>query len=166
VKDGRWSGTWKNASGSSPHSFTFVPVGTLKNGDGRYHCTTKRKDESFGYSLTHSIDLALTKGKVKALTLSRRSKSDGEDPQSCTLTLRDMKQVADKTGITLRAKADPAKCSLRITAAGDYLIIRPGQASQAGDDCRTTGHKAICSPNAFWSDLVLNRRTQSCKSVE
>lgn len=167
VKDDQWSGTWKNAAGKGTRPVAFAPIkGSLKDADGRYRCTAKRKDTSIGFSLSHSVDLTLAKGRVKGLTLARRIRSDGDQPQSCTLTARDLKQVSAPVGIEMRARTEASHCTLRIVSAGDYLLIRPGQANQSGDDCRAAGKTRFCSSNAFWSDLVVNRKTQVCKSVE
>lgn len=171
VRDGQWSGVWKNAAGKRAQPVAFAPIkGNLKDADGRYRCTARRKDTSIGFSLSHSLDLTLAKGRVKTLTLSRRVRSDGDPAQSCTLTVRDLKQVSAPVGIEMRARGDTPDgkqhCTLRIIGAGDYLLIRPGQASQAGDDCRAAGSSHFCTPDGFWSDLVVNRKTQSCKSVE
>lgn len=167
VRDGQWSGSWKNAAGKGARPVAFAPIkGSLKEADGRYRCIARRKDTSIGFSLIHKLDLSLAKGRVKGLALSRRTHSDGDQAQSCTLTARDLKQVSAPVGIEMRARAEASHCTLRIVSAGDYLLIRPGQANQSGDDCRAAGKTHFCTPNAFWSDLVVNRKTQACKSVE
>jgi len=57
-------------------------------------------------------------------------------------------------------------CSIRIFKAGDYLVLRTGDPSQKGDDCRGAGSEMFCSPRAFWLDLVVNRQTQLCRQVK
>ena len=57
-------------------------------------------------------------------------------------------------------------CTIRFYRAGDYLVVKPGDSSQAGDDCRGAGALRFCSAGGFWSDLVLNRKTQTCRPVK
>lgn len=168
VSNGHWSGVWKNGRTKLPVALDPVK-GPLAGADGHYRCVAKRNDESFGIKLRHSLDLTLSGGKVKGLKLERSTTGDG-DEQSCSLRLSDLSPMAAPVGAALRARSDsrnaPQHCTLRILQAGDFLIIRPGQPSQAGDDCRGAGDAHFCSPRAFWSDLVVNKKTQSCKSVE
>ncbi|GAA0539677.1 hypothetical protein FHS83_003740 [Rhizomicrobium palustre] len=166
IKNGHWTGNWRDNGAKAKKPVALDNLSNVSPPDGRYRCTTRRHDESFGFSLRHSLDLTLSGGKVKGLTLTRQTKSDGENAQSCRLTAGDLKQAPGKGTIILRAKADPARCTLRILSAGDYLLIRPGRTDQAGDDCRAAASSQFCSANAFWSDLVINKKSQSCKSVE
>lgn len=171
IKDGHWSGSWHNAKGGSPHDISFdVLRGKLGNADGRFKCSTKRSDTQFGYTYTHSLNLALAGGQVKGLSMARKEHSEDGEEQSCQITMGDLKQVPSPVGVLLRAKADRAKaerhCTIRLYRAGDYLVIRTGNPGQAGDDCRGAGDEMFCSPRSFWADLVVNRKTQICRSVE
>jgi hypothetical protein len=171
AKDGHWSGTWYNAKGASPHSISFdVLRSTLRDVDGHFQCTTKHSDPQFDYTYTHSLNLALADGRVKGISMARKERSEGGDAQSCQIGMSDLKQQPSPVGILLRAKADRARsgqhCTIRLYRAGDYLVIRTGNPSQAGDDCRGAGDEMFCSPRSFWADLVVNRNTQVCRSVE
>lgn len=171
AKDGHWSGTWRNAKGGSQHDVSFdVLRSTLRDVDGRFRCSTKRSDPQFGYTYTHSLNLTLADGRVKGLSMGRKVRSEDGDEQSCQIGMGDLKQMPSPVGILLRAKADRAKsqqhCTIRLYRAGDYLVVRTGNPSQAGDDCRGAGDEMFCSPRSFWADLVVNRKTQVCRSVE
>jgi len=171
VKGGHWSGTWRNAAGKKPVEIDLNEVrSTLAGVSGRFKCSAKRRDREYGYTYTHSVDLSLMKGRVKKLSLFRGETSKQGDDQNCRIGLSDLKQVDAETGILLRAKgdrrADAQHCTIRIVAAGDYLIVKAGDSSQSGDDCRGTSDTMFCSPRGFWADLIVNRTTQSCRSVQ
>jgi hypothetical protein len=168
IKNGHWTGTWTNAAGKRPSTIAFDDVrGTLKNADGRLHCAVRAKDADFGTRTKQSLDLTLKAGRVKALSLSLVERMQGGETQSCQLGLSDLKQVPATVGILLRARGDRSSsehhCSVRLFAAGDYLITRIGDSSQENDDCRST---QFCTPRAFWLGLVVNRKTQICKQVK
>jgi hypothetical protein len=165
IKDGHWAGRWKSVGGKTPRPLALDPLkDTVKAADGHYRCTARRNSDDT--TMSHSVDLTLAKGRVTGLTLSRNQRSGEEAPQRCTLAGRDLKQMPSRSGILLRARRDGAHCTLRILGTGDYLVLRPGQTNQAGDDCRGAGPSHFCTPGAFWSDLIVNRKTGRCVSVE
>lgn len=171
AKDGHWTGTWKNAAGQKKLPVAFdVVKGRLKGVSGRFKCTTKRNDPQFGSRYTHSIELTLNNGQVKALAMKRAERSSGGEKQSCAIGSGQLRQVPARVGILLRAKADRTEagphCTIRIYGAGDYLVIKTGNPSQSGDECRAAGNEMFCSPRSFWADMIVNRKTQGCKSVE
>jgi hypothetical protein len=171
IKNGRWAGTWTDADGKRPTDVAFDEVrGTLKNTDGRLHCTVRARDADFGTRTKQSLDLTLKAGRVKALSLSLDEKTQGGEAQSCQLDLSDLKQVPVTVGILLRARGDRASgehhCSVRLLPAGDYLVTRIGDSSQENDDCRGAGNTQFCTPRTFWLGLVVNRQTQVCKQVK
>jgi len=160
VKDGHWAGQWKSANGQAPRPLSLDPLkDNLKTADGHYHCTARRRDEGFGTAMSHSLDLTLAKGRVTGLSLSRSVRSNGEAPQRCALAGRDLKQISAHVGLALRARREGGHCTLTILGAGDYLVLHPGE---AGEDCRA----GLCTKDAFWTPLVLNRKTGRCVSVE
>jgi hypothetical protein len=171
VTDGHWSGTWRNTSAGKPRAVDLAELrGTLANVSGHFKCTAKRRDDEFGYAYTSRLDLSLLKGRVKRLALSRAVKSDDGDDQSCRIGLSDLRQQHADTGLLLRAKGDRGggvqHCSIRILPAGDYFVIKTGDSSQSGDDCRGTGGTMFCTPRSFWTDLIVNRKSQSCRAVQ
>ena len=174
IKNGHWSGTWSGAAGQNeagPLPIAFDEVrDKLQNVDGRFRCKVRARDDDFGTTTVHSLDLKLDGGRVAALTLKLDEKVQGGDEQSCRIDTTDLKQLPAAAGILLRARADRRSsehhCSIRIFKAGDYLVLRTGDLSQKGDDCRGAGSAMFCSPRAFWLDLVVNRQTQVCRQVK
>jgi hypothetical protein len=170
IRNGRWTGTWTDPSGRKSAPIAFEEVrGTLKNADGRLACTVRTRD-AYGTRTRQSLDLTLAKGRVKTLKLSLSEKLDGGGVQSCHLALSDLKQIPASVGIALKARRDRAgsehRCTVRLYPAGDYLVARLGDPSQANDDCRGAGDTMFCSPNAFWLGLAAHRATQVCKQIK
>lgn len=168
-QNGHWTGNWKNATGKKPQPASFVEIkSTLTEVDGRFKCKGLRRDPQYAITVTQSIDLRIAKGRVKSLAMSRDERSDGQT-QSCRIAPGTMKQVPANLGILLRAKADKDSgaqhCTIRLYRAGDYLVVKPGNPAQAGDDCRAAGDTPICSTGGFWSDLIVSRKGQICKPV-
>ena len=171
VKNGQWTGTWQNAAGQKALPLAFDEVrDKLQNIDGRFRCKVRAHDDEFGTRTVHSLDLKLGGGRVAALTLDLSEKLEGGDEQSCRIDTADLKQLPAAAGILLRARADRRSgehhCSIRIFKAGDYLVVRTGDPSQTGDDCRSAGDTMFCSPRAFWLGLAINRNTQVCRQVK
>jgi hypothetical protein len=170
TRNGHWTGTWTDAARKKSFAVAFDEVrGTLKNADGRIRCAVRARDD-YGTRTKQSIDLTLKGGRVKALTLDLSQKMDGGDEQSCRLALNDLRQAPAKVGILLKARGERSggehHCTVRLFAAGDYLVTRIGDSSQENDDCRGAGDAQFCSPRAFWLGLVVNRQTQVCKQVK
>jgi hypothetical protein len=171
VKNGHWTGTWTSAARKTSLAIAFDDVrGALKDADGRLACSVRSRDTAFGSRSKQSIDLTLKSGRVKALTLSLDEKTEGGDRQSCRLGLSDLKQLPAKVGVLLKARSDRPggehHCTVRLLAAGDYLVARIGDSSQENDDCRGAGNTQFCSPRAFWLGLVVNRNSQTCRQVK
>jgi hypothetical protein len=168
IKDGHWTGTWTNAAGKKSFPVVFDEIrGTLKNADGRLACVVRTRDEDFGTRTRQSLDLTLKGGRVKALKLALSEKMEGGDEQNCRLALSDLRQVPGSVGITLKARGGSEhRCTVRLLPAGDYLVARIGDPTQANDDCRGAGAAQFCSPRAFWLGLAINRATQTCKQVK
>jgi len=171
VRGDRWIGTWRSAARGKSREVDLAEThGTLSGVSGHFRCTAKRRDREFGYSYTHRLDLSLSKGRVKRLALSRSVKSDDGDDQSCRIGLADLKQQRTGTGILLRARSDTSNgiqhCTIRILPAGDFLVIKTGDASQAGDDCRGAADTMFCTPRSFWTDLIVDRKTLACRGVQ
>ena len=166
-----WAGEWR--SGAAPLAFALDEDRDATSAiSGRFRCTAKKNDRQFGYVYTHTVDLFLAKGHVKALSLFRGETSANADDQSCQIGLDDLKQVPSGAGILLRSKGDDPEaentphCTVRILAAGDYLVVRMGDTSETGNECRGAADAMYCSPRSFWADMIVNRKTQVCKPVE
>jgi hypothetical protein len=168
IKNGHWTGTWTDAAGKKSFDIVFDDVhGSVS--DGHLACAVRTRDD-YGTRSKQSLDLTVSGGRVKALTLALDEKMDGGDSQSCALALSDLKQVPAKVGLVLKARGDRAgsehHCTVRFYPAGDYLVARLGTPSQENDDCRGAGDAMFCSPRAFWLGLAINRKTQVCKQVK
>jgi hypothetical protein len=172
VKQGRWTGTWRKTIGAAPLPFSFEENrGQLKNSTGNYDCTAKERDAEHHYTYRWQLKLAIADGVVKALDATQGAYGDDKDEQTCTIDLKDLKQVASEVGILLQAKNDDSeeedkKCTVRIVGDTDILWIRFGDSSEEGNDCRGTGSTMFCSPRAFWNDTILDRRTQKCRALK
>ena len=168
-----WTGEWRNAAGAAPLAFVLDENrDALSAVNGRFRCATKKNDKQFGYIYTHSVELTLTKGAVKSFKAFRGETSVQGDDQSCSIELGDLKRVPSDAGILLRSKGDDPgaentpHCSVRILAAGDYLYVQMGDSSENGNECRGAADAMYCSPRSFWADMIVERKTQVCKSVE
>jgi hypothetical protein len=171
IKDGHWAGDWRNAAKRKSRDIAFDELrGRLADINGRFKCAAKRRDGEFGFTTNHSLDVTFAKGRIAAFSMAREQHSDDGDDQSCSISRGSFRQLPAPVGILLRAKADSSRsgqhCTIRIYRAGDYLVVRTGDPSQAGDDCRGAGDTKFCSPRSFWADIVVNRKTQVCKAVE
>lgn len=168
IKNGRWTGTWKNAAGKKALPFVLNEVhGSLK--DTRLACSVRAHDTDFGTRTKQSLDLTVAGGRVKALNLKLDETGDG-GAQSCHLALSDLRQVPASVGLALKARGDKAggdhHCTVRFYPAGDFVVVRLGNPSQQNDDCRGAGTAMFCTPNAFWLGLTVNRQSQVCKQVK
>jgi hypothetical protein len=168
-KGGHWTGTWRNPAGHRPLPLSFDELRSkLGYISGHFRCTGVLKDPAYGIAIRQTLDMTIAKGRVKSLAIGRTQSSDGEE-QSCHIASGSMRQRSAPVGILLRARADRTDgsqhCTIRLYGAGDYLVVKPGNPSQSGDDCRGAGTARFCSANGFWSDLVLNRKTQVCRPV-
>ena len=162
-----WSGTWQK-----PDSTATIPFSISENHDaladanGHFRCTAKKTDSEFHYTYRHSLDLALKHGEVGTLTLDRTATSTDGDEQACHLGKDDLGRAASTSGLLLTTGDDKPHCTVRVLRAGDYLYVATGDANEDGNDCRMLEDTAFCSPRAFWTDLIVNTKTGTCRSVE
>jgi hypothetical protein len=169
---GRWTGAWRGSAGGAPLAFTLAETrDTLAEASGRYRCATKRKDKS-GWTYEHSLAVEIAHGAVQALDASLAESSATDGQQGCFYALGDFTQVPAEAGILLRAKdedhpltADSQRCTIRIVGDADHLFVRFGDSGEKNDDCRFSGTTAFCSPRSWMADMIVDRRTNRCKSV-
>ena len=169
----RWTGTWRNAKGGGALPFALEETrDALASTTAPFRCVSIVPDRKYGFTYTHSLDLTLAKGEVKALDVSRAVKSRDGDEQSCSISLSDLKREKTGEGVLLRARADnpgdasAPHCTVRIIGAGDWLVVNVGDAGDSGNDCRQAGDAMFCSPRAMWTDLIVNRKAQTCRPVQ
>jgi hypothetical protein len=162
--NGHWRGKWLN--GGTARAVRFDEVrDTLAGASGRYRCSVKQRDREFALTTRISAGLTLAKGRVKSISLARSVRSDG-DSQSCVLKPGALRQEKSETGILLRARgeSEAQRCSVRLYRAGEYLVIRIGDPSRTGDDCRGAGRTMFCNAHGNWADLILTR--SGCRPVK
>ena len=92
----------------------------------------------------------------------------GDDEQSCSLELSELKSIPSDAGILLRAREDDETnksedalhCRVHIQGGGDYLVVRLGRLPEE------LATPMYCSARGNWTDLVLNTRRQTCKPID
>jgi len=172
VREGRWAGMWRKAPGAPPLAFSLEENRDKLTGlKGEYRCEASERVARHGYTYRWNLRLGLAGGKVKRLESVQGSYGDDKDEQTCSIDLTDLKQAATGTGILLSHKDNsPAeeggRCTVRIVGGGNLLWVRFGDSSEEGNDCRSAGPNMLCSPRAFWNDIILDRRTQKCRALK
>lgn len=174
VIGGRWTGVWRKAAGAAAFPFTFNETrDALAGQSGQYRCATKRRDKAYGWTYEHSLSLVLRHGAVQAFDASLTAASAQGETQSCYYGLDNFTQRPFEAGVLLTSKsegetdtADSQHCTIRVVDAGDYLLVKFGDPAQKNDDCRATASRAFCSPRALMADMIVNRKTQACMTVE
>jgi len=171
IANGTWSGSWRK-----PDQPATLPLRLSESADtlgglsGRFTCATKKVDREFGYTYRHTLNLQVSRGAVKTFDVKRgETGSHGED-QACIVALSDVKQEKSDAGILLRSNGSGAetgpRCTIRVIGAGDYLYVQMGDWTESGNDCRGDDAAMYCSPRSFWADMIVNRKTRACVSVE
>jgi hypothetical protein len=171
VKQGRWTGTWRKTIGAAALLFALEENrNQMKNSTGIYDCAAQERDAQHHYTYRWKLKLAMTDGVAKELEATQGSYGDDKNEETCSIDMKDLKQIESAVGILLQAKNDDSeeeakKCTVRISGDADHLWIRFGDSSEEGNDCRRVGSTMFCSPRAFWNDILLDRRTQKCKAL-
>ena len=177
VTQGHWTGTWRKAPGAVPLPFS-LEENHRKPGDlnGNYRCEASERVAKYKYTYRWNLKLGVANGAVKKFDSTQGSYGDNKDEQTCSIDLEDLKQLplSAELGILLEAgeakdsgsTGEGGRCTVRIVGNGDILWVRFGDSLEDGNDCRSAGSGMLCSPRAFWNDLVLDRRTQKCKAIK
>lgn len=171
IARGQWTGVWRKPAlpATLPLRLT-ESADTLAGLTGRFTCATKKVDRAFGYTYRHSMKLQVTRGAVKAFDIKRGETGTHGEDQACIVALSDMKQEKSDAGILLRSSGSAAdsgpRCTIRIVGAGDFLYVQMGDWTESGNDCRGDDGAMYCSPRSFWADMIVNRKTRACVSVE
>ncbi len=172
MEGGHWTGEWRRPDGGSPLAFALAESrDTLAAVSDQFRCSTKKRDKD-GWTYAHSLKLELAKGAVKALDAGLSESSTNEGRQGCFYSLQDFSRVPTDAGVLLKAKDedDPMTeesqhCTIRIVGDADTLFVQFGDPTGKNDDCRFSGATAFCSPRSWMADIIVNRKTKSCKSV-
>jgi len=171
IQRGQWTGEWRDANSRSPLPFTLREEGGAPAAlEGSYDCSTRRTDKQFGYAYTHSLSLRIANGAVRALVVARNVTGPNGDDQSCSIALTSLKPAETDAGLLLKtedAAGEGPRCTVRILGDDKFLYVKMGGLEGAADDdCRATSDEMFCSPRAFWADMIVNRATKRCLSVE
>ncbi|MBS0532593.1 MAG: hypothetical protein JSR72_00915 [Proteobacteria bacterium] len=172
IASGQWTGTWRK-----PEQQAMLPLRLTESADtlaglsGRFTCATKKLDREFGYTYRHTLTLQVSHGAVKAFDVKRGETGTHGEDQACVIALSDMSQEKSDAGILLRTHGSSAaetgpRCTIRLIGAGDYLYVQMGDWTESGNDCRGDDAAMYCSPRSFWADMIVNRKTRACVSVE
>jgi len=171
IADGRWRGRWTGMSGKSLPFILREDGHELAGQSGAYFCRTRKTDAEFGYTYTQTLKLGVDKGRVTQFETARSERGSGGEEQGCQIGLSDLRPAESSSGMLLRAKGDQPNgegphCSVRILGTGEWLYVQMGDPTEPDNDCKGAGDTMYCSPRAFWTDMVVDTKTNSCKSVE
>ncbi len=109
--------------------------------------------------------LAAAKGRVTDFSLSQNVTGWGDEQNCSSMALGDVTPgCLAEAGVVLRGKQDPdggdaPACAVTLLGGGGWLVVRVG-------DCQSAGGAMLCSARGSWSDLVADRATQTCKTVQ
>ena len=168
---GIWTGAWRKADGAPA-----LPLQLRENHDqlktmsGRFECNLSERDVKSHYIFRWRLKLAITGGVVKSLESTQSANGGDRGDQQCSIRLDDLTQVPTDVGILLKAtdeeNGDGSKCTVRIVADPDTLTISHGEWGDLQNDCRRSGTTMFCSTRGDWSDIVMERSTQKCKTIK
>jgi hypothetical protein len=168
-----WSGSWQKIGAGNALGFSLTenrdPLSDL---NAQINCTAKSFDRQFSMTTTHELTLRVAKGKVATLSMTHSERSFDGDEQTCSIGSDDLASRPSAVGILLRSKEDTKEgpdaqhCSLRIAGTDRYLYVRVGDTREANNDCRAAGDTQYCSARGSWADMIVDRKSGQCKSVE
>ena len=161
--DDSWSGVWRSPDGRELKFLLRPDRDVLSDLGGRLRCRTAFSDS--GYTFTNALDLTATAGRVTRFAFSQ-DVTGFNDQQGCSIALSDLRQVPAPAGILLVGKVDDAAasgdaakpCSVHLLGSSDSIVVQV-------DGCKQAGGAMLCSARGSWSDLVVDRRTQTCKAI-
>jgi hypothetical protein len=171
---GSWTGSWKSADARTVGFRLAENHDVLNDLSGSFRCSARNLDKKFGYTFERSLNLTVVKGAVKSIVVNNGSKSHhGDGDQQCSIGAEDLKQIASDAGILLQAHGDEpsggedaGNCTVRVVGTADYLYVQVGDFTEPRNDCRGIGTTMFCSPRGGWGDLVVDRKTRSCRAVQ
>lgn len=179
VKGNDWSGTWSKPDGTGPRAFSLSESRDgLAAATGKFHCEVKDSvvsgtgENTLRGRLEYSFDIELAKGEVKDFQAAYNGKYSDHNDQSCAIGMEDLVRVKSDNGIVLQTRSDDPPhgpvpgCTIRILGTAGTLYVGMGDATSKDDNvCRQSEDRMFCSPQAWWPDLLLDRRTLKCKTV-
>jgi hypothetical protein len=172
VKGTLWQGIYQNSSVSKPLAFSLKENrDQLQHVSENFDCKYQERDDEFSYTYQWNLKLTIVDGIVKELYAMQESIGEDQDAQHCSIDLPDLKPIPSDAGILFTVvdenSHEPEQRSIvRIVGDANILWIQFGDTSEEGNDCRQAGNKMFCSPRAFWNDLILDRRTHTCRPLK
>jgi hypothetical protein len=168
---GRWTGTWRKNADSKPLPFYFEENRSqVRSITGQYECAASERDAKFGYTYRWELKLSMAGGAVTKLASTQGSHGDRGEEQYCSIDLKDLQPIPSESGMLLQFRDDDSggdgtKCRVRILGDADTLWVRFGDSSDP-NECRYAGSTMLCSPRAFWNDIILDRKTKKCRALK
>ena len=170
---GHWTGEWRKPDGGSPLPFTLSESRDMLGAvTGEFRCSSDEARQG-------RLDL-------RAFAEARSGQRRGEGARRRTQRILDTMTVSKDAstrsatsakvptdvGVLLKAKdeddpitEDSQRCTIRIVGDADTLFLQFGDLTEKNDDCRFSGTTAFCSPRSWMADIIVDRKTKSCKSV-
>jgi hypothetical protein len=168
----QWSGTWKKVDGGAPLAFSFRETNDALNGfDGSIHCATKTVYKSSDFTFRNTLALTARHGQMSKFSLDSSADATEGDQQSCSIDLSQLHRAPSDSGVLLQTRTgklgpDQHQCSIRIVGNQDFLFVAIGDADEDGNDCHGDTDMMYCSARGSWTDLVVERKTQTCRAVQ
>jgi hypothetical protein len=175
VVGGRWTGTWRTANGPALGVALEESRETLSDLTLGLTCGDTEVDRRYGYTYKTALTLDVKQGAMHKLridqsVIDRRSGDEG----GCAIGLDDLEPAPDtgagtgadaRAGLLLQTRGSGAegtsRCTVRLVGVGDYLLVKVGDLSVEGNDCRAD----YCTSRALWREMLVNRRTRRCGAV-
>jgi hypothetical protein len=175
---GRWTGTWRTARGPALSLALEESRETLADLTLGLTCGDTEVDRRYGYTYKTALTLDVKQGAVRRLridqsVIDRKSGDEG----GCAIGLDDLEPAPDtgtgtgtRAGLLLQTRGSGAegasRCTVRLVGVGDYLLVRVGDPTEEGNDCRADDAASYCTSRALWRDTLVNRRTRRCGAVK
>ncbi len=171
VAQGRWTGMWRKPEGGSDLAVDLNENhATLADSNINLQCAATRTDKRFGNISKYALTLGVTNGAIRKLSLAQNTTSKSGGDQGCMIGLDDLKPVKSDVGLLLQtddlAEDKTPRCTIRFIDVGDYLYVQIGDATAGHNDCRGGEEVAYCSPRQFWADMIVDRKSSTCRPVE
>ncbi len=171
VTQGHWTGTWRKAGGGPEMNVDLSENhSTLARSNIDLQCVATRTDRHSGDTSKYSLALAMVNGTVRSFALAQQSTARSGGAERCAIDLADLKPVKSDTGFLLRtgdlAEDKTPRCTIRLVEAGDYRYVEIGDVTAPYDDCRGGDEVMYCGLRQDWADMIVDRKSSTCRPVE
>ena len=171
VTQGHWTGVWRKPEGGSDVAIDLSENHAMPADSSiDLQCTARRTDKQFGNVSKYALTLGLANGAVRKLSLAQNTTSKSGGDQGCMIGLDDLKPVKSDVGLLLQtddlAEDKTPRCTIRLIEVGNYLYVQIGDTAPGRNDCRGGDDVAYCSAHQFWADMIVDRKSSTCRPVE